>query len=349
MNEKIPFHRISEILSEITGSSTATSELFIKELFAAVSDALVNGESVKVKGLGTFSTTGIKDRPILFAPDEDLAEAINTPFSCFEAIELNADVTDDELNSTPDDNPSKSSNNILECETSIIEDIELQKQGHNDDTGISGEEIIEPTNDNIDSEKSDDGDVIDEIFTSENTVAEESSNKIEEENDKYIEEPDKEPGGKKRWLLLFIGLLIGCAIGYFIGCNYPHEKVVISNMFIPDNADIERSDTADFPITDSLEMTDTLTKIIDYPPLATDTVGRTRFLTTMARKYYGEMLFWVYIYEANKEKLGNPNLVKPGTSVTIPDLRQYGVDGNDSANIEIAKLKAIEIYAPYQK
>ena len=69
----------------------------------------------------------------------------------------------------------------------------------------------------------------------------------------------------------------------------------------------------------------------------------------MARQYYGEMSFWVYIYEENKDKLNNPNQIKPGTIVNIPDAKKYGIDKNDSLCVERAKLKAIEIYAPYQK
>jgi penicillin-binding protein 2 len=54
-------------------------------------------------------------------------------------------------------------------------------------------------------------------------------------------------------------------------------------------------------------------------------------------------------YEENKDKLGNPNVIKPGTTVVIPDIRKYLKSDTDSINIEHAKLKAVEIYAPYQK
>ena len=94
---------------------------------------------------------------------------------------------------------------------------------------------------------------------------------------------------------------------------------------------------------------DTIEVLPVYENIAVDTVKRTRFLTTMARQYYNQMLYWVYIYEENKDKLGNPNVIKPGTTVVIPDIRKYLKNDTDSVNIEQAKLKAVEIYAPYQK
>ena len=49
-----------------------------------------------------------------------------------------------------------------------------------------------------------------------------------------------------------------------------------------------------------------------------DTVTSSRYLTTMAREYYGGMEFWVYIYDANRDVLGHPDRISPGTRVRIP-------------------------------
>lgn len=50
-----------------------------------------------------------------------------------------------------------------------------------------------------------------------------------------------------------------------------------------------------------------------------DTVTSTRYLAKMAREYYGKSIYWVFIYDANSDKLGDPNKVSPGTRVLIPD------------------------------
>ena len=48
------------------------------------------------------------------------------------------------------------------------------------------------------------------------------------------------------------------------------------------------------------------------------TVQKDDTLQKIAKKVYGSYGKWIKIYEANKEKLKNPNFVKPGTVLTIP-------------------------------
>ena len=43
-------------------------------------------------------------------------------------------------------------------------------------------------------------------------------------------------------------------------------------------------------------------------------------LAQMARQHYGVTDYWVFIYEANREKIKNPNDMKIGTFLLIPDL-----------------------------
>lgn len=83
--------------------------------------------------------------------------------------------------------------------------------------------------------------------------------------------------------------------------------------------------------------------------IAYDKLTTTRYLTTMAREYYGNHEFWPYIYEENKAKLGNPNLTTPGTMVVVPSLKKYGVNPKNPADIEKAKSMGREIYSRYRK
>ncbi len=80
-----------------------------------------------------------------------------------------------------------------------------------------------------------------------------------------------------------------------------------------------------------------------------DTISTTRYLTTMAKKHYGNYNLWPYIYEENKAKLGHPDRIRPGTPVVIPKLSKYGVDPNNAADIEKAKKMGVTIYAKYGK
>lgn len=72
----------------------------------------------------------------------------------------------------------------------------------------------------------------------------------------------------------------------------------------------------------------------------TDTVTSTRYLATMARQYYGKSIYWVFIYQANADHLNNPNRIKPGTVVIIPEKETF-MEATDEATVRKAeKIKA---------
>ena len=54
MNNKVTFPELVEQVAQYANTSKRMSELFLKELFATISQSLIDGESVKVKGIGTF-------------------------------------------------------------------------------------------------------------------------------------------------------------------------------------------------------------------------------------------------------------------------------------------------------
>lgn len=151
MNTKITFVELVDMIAESTSTTKRVCELFVKELFATVSQALIDGETVKIKGIGTFKVTRMKPRkgvdvttgePILidshnkltFTPDKSLAEAINQPFAQFETVVLDDSVTDEKLATIDEENPSAlpetpiSANDSSTAVTEIIDDFpELQE------------------------------------------------------------------------------------------------------------------------------------------------------------------------------------------------------------------------------
>lgn len=59
-------------------------------------------------------------------------------------------------------------------------------------------------------------------------------------------------------------------------------------------------------------------------------------LTLLSQQYYGSKIFWVYIYEHNKEVIKDPNNVPIGTELEIPAPALYGIDAHDRASVEKA-------------
>lgn len=69
--------------------------------------------------------------------------------------------------------------------------------------------------------------------------------------------------------------------------------------------------------------------------IATEMVGKDSRLAWISYKYYGVKDFWVYIYEANLDRVSSPNYVKPGQKLRIPALDSKYTDLNDP---EVQKL-----------
>ena len=114
MNKKLTFPELAELLSVATNTSKRMSELALREMFAVISGKLLDGESVKIDGLGVFKVTEVNSRrsvnvntgeaieipghsKITFVADKRLAEAVNAPFASFESVVLDDDVTADML------------------------------------------------------------------------------------------------------------------------------------------------------------------------------------------------------------------------------------------------------------
>ncbi|MDE6178540.1 MAG: hypothetical protein K2F86_05170, partial [Duncaniella sp.] len=80
-----------------------------------------------------------------------------------------------------------------------------------------------------------------------------------------------------------------------------------------------------------------------------DTVKAGYLLQAMARKHYGAKVFWVYIYEENKAKIGNPNKLQPNMKVVIPPASKYGIDASSKASLGKAEQMERQIINKYPR
>lgn len=83
------------------------------------------------------------------------------------------------------------------------------------------------------------------------------------------------------------------------------------------------------------------------PKAYPDKITKKRYLTTMAREYYGNYHLWPFIYDYNKG-LGHPDRIRPGTRIMVPTPKTLGIDPTDPAIIKKAKNRGIEIYNRYR-
>lgn len=101
MNNIINLSQLITRLAKVTDTDPNTARRFLRTFFATIEDALAEGETVEIKGIGTFRRC---DDPAVgtpgtvgFAPDSDFAEEINRPFAVFEAVELADGLTAEDL------------------------------------------------------------------------------------------------------------------------------------------------------------------------------------------------------------------------------------------------------------
>jgi nucleoid DNA-binding protein len=95
---------------------------------------------------------------------------------------------------------------------------------------------------------------------------------------------------------------------------------------------------------------DSLQLLFDNPRvytefIATEQLRKSSRLTLISLKYYGAKDFWVYIYEANKDRISNPDDISSGTLIRIPKLDARLIDASNPRCIKKAK----ELHDQYVK
>ena len=119
MNDKITITRLGAMLALATGKQKELCENFLKELFSIVEDELLKGESIRIKGFGTFKLIEVEPRKsvnvatgeetlipghdkVIFVAAKELASRVNLPFEAFEAVEIADDLPTDSMDGDED-------------------------------------------------------------------------------------------------------------------------------------------------------------------------------------------------------------------------------------------------------
>ena len=354
MNKKLTFPELAELLSAATNTSKRMSELALREMFAVISGKLLDGESVKIDGLGVFKVTEVNSRrsvnvntgeaieipghsKITFVADKRLAEAVNAPFASFESVVLDDDVTADMLTAIDNAEPAEPSAEPSEFSelSEFSEPSELSEP--------AAEEPAEPAAEPVEEEDAQGGAI-----------------HVSQSDDDYYYDDDDDDSWWQRHRTLkgfLMGVVAGAALyaaaDFAIKYYEDNRKVVSAETIEATDGEVVAADTLPSDtLSDKASPKDSLKPTASTPlesakstavKQVTDTVTGSYFLTRMARRHYGNGHFWVYIYEENKGKISNPNNVRPGTVVVIPDAKKYGIDKDNPQSVEAAKRKEGEI------
>ncbi|MDR2915967.1 MAG: HU family DNA-binding protein [Tannerella sp.] len=66
-------------------------------------------------------------------------------------------------------------------------------------------------------------------------------------------------------------------------------------------------------------------------------------LTQIAMEYYGDKIFWVYIYEHNKSRIKNFDNIPVGTELQLPSPKTYGIDAKSKTSVQKARQKQSQL------
>ncbi len=120
------------------------------------------------------------------------------------------------------------------------------------------------------------------------------------------------------------------------------EMVAVENTTPIDTIETAKYTTLTSEITEEdAESTSTPLTYTEF--IATERVRNGSRLAQIARRHYGEdkMDLWVYIYDANRDIIDNPNAIKVGTELRVPHLTEQQMDlTNPDTQAQIAQLKA---------
>lgn len=404
MNNKIPFSDLCAMVAAAAGTSKKVTEEFLKEFFNEITSCLENGETVKIKGIGTFKVSRVNSRKsvnvssgeeieipqhvkTVFIPTKELAQAVNLPFEAFEAIEIGESVTSEMLQqaeATKEDETNIASDSpateetVTKNETPQPDSESKSVETDNNDSNsepfyyMKITESNESTNEeqtdeqNTEPQQEEPKEEVAEETTEETTATEpieETANADYTPTEPEVETP-KKGNNVKGFIIGFISafaivaaaaaIIFFCFPGLFKSVAPTDSKEAIATVNSEEPATMNNDST-------EIIASDAEQKVGLTPPTPasdetvaeskpkTDTITKTRYLTTMARDHYGNYNLWPYIYKENENILGHPDRIRPGTEVVIPDLKKYGVDPSNPDDIKKAKRLGVEIYARYKK
>ncbi len=335
-SKKITLQELADAISAQSSSTKKFTDNFLRELVVVIQEYLERDGVVKVKGLGTFKLLWIEARKSInvatketivlpahyklsFTPEENVKQEINANVSNFGGAEL--------------------------LEDSINEAEPIEESGNETSEIIIKEEEVE------------------EKVESAPEVAKETSSEAPKTS-----KPNKT-------LIAIIVILLLVILGLCVYIFYPRIEKCVLSMMKPtlqegkfevvsapkDSAVVETAnDTIKYPAQDSIQVevkeeiaTAPIITVDNYTPSVAKnaptrevvTVIDGSRLTMVAYRAYGHKAFWVYVYDANRDRLKRPSDVEKGMQLRIPDLPKSLVNSKDQRCLD----KAYELAGKYDK
>lgn len=388
MNNKLTILDIAESVADKSGLTKKESEQFVKEFFLLASEVISKGESLTIKGVGTFSPVWVDARTsvdvntkesieipghykLSFTPDKSMRDAVNAPFAAFitEVVAVNNDdlqednsqLTNIETNEESVESVVAQIEEIGKASEETLIEVEKVSVVQSGDVVEENEEVVDDSNEiqelenNISTEETQNDDAVIEVVEKE----------IEKEYRRHTR--NGYISGFLTALLLFVIFIfiwkffIDNEKGFSLSfSSFNLSSLIEQNSDIDTESDNISKNNADISVVNPIdsigdvkaedviksEVVDSISVVENVTPKEpiVETITRGKFLTTIANKYYGDKVFWVYIYRENK--IWNPKDLQPGDKVVVPDASKYDIDASNPESVK--KAKALEQQILYE-
>ena len=345
MNNNKDQIELSRIIAQTTELPQSTVDAFVRHLFIEIKNNLEPGSSVSVEGLGIFRVikSGDSNKILFLGSKKNITESID-PSSFKDELEGKTvrkktqknilSISDIDRTHIKPSIPSLTEKPLKKDLLDKIDRTEIPVTETKKADSLKEEKTVIPNN-NTSLKEENFFDNTDSISKSTNTKEEALiKEKQEEENQtnddlrkKQLNREEKKRGAII--LPIFIALLVLIAI---IGIGY---------LFF-ENAKINNSNKQETitqtPVTfEELAVTDSTN--LSYMVIPNKYVS----LEYIANHYYGNELFWPYIYVENKDFMTSSTIVSAGSIVKIPKLIINLIDYNDGSTIRDAQILGDEI------
>jgi nucleoid DNA-binding protein len=300
---------------------------------------------------------------VTFTPDKVMREVVNKPFEHLEPVVMDDESTS-EIDAWMDDEElrlkrfSDQAQEIL----GIIADLQqIQPKDINQVSPLSKTAIDSPI-DQVEQMQQDVPIAKQEIkhvseplipivadsinpISDEKTVEKEALSSFAEEKAFMERMITQAPAKNKKWIglsiLFAVIVVISIPIYYYFFMMNHGNKVAPPTTVLTSTSPTQNKQIGTTPLSQAIQSKPAVAKPVTpqttnadpfkqprtyKETLATETFHEGSRLTLMSLKYYGNKLFWVYIYEANKNKIPNPDVISAGTRIVIPKLNPKLID-----------------------
>ena len=367
-DNKLSWTDLRRALAHRAGVNEKEANAFLNALNTQLVDALKQDKQVKINGLGMFKLQAVAPRKsvnvttgeqitiegynkIAFVPEAGVKEL----------IESASTQTNDYMKKAKKEvDPIQK----LGAQADEIKDI-LGDLGQNPEAPVAEAPAVEEPAPAVEAPAA-------EAPVAEAPVEEAAPAYVPEPAPVYIPEPapadEPAPAPKKKeshfmrdTLICFIILILLALVGYFFLREqiggwidqlmlriHPVEQVVPAEepeAVVEEECELtEEMILAEFETASSSDDEWTENAKDRYPRLlATVPIHEGSRLTLIAKRHYGSKVYWPYLYDANKDRIPNPNVIKTGTPIRVPRLTRTQLDTTNAmtrANLERLRIEA---------